>query len=131
MTDQEIFAGVRDCVAESLALGADEVQATSRFREDLGGDSLDLVDVIFMMEKKFKIKLRDNEMDFLARLDLSSAELGKDGVLSREAVEKLSEWIPALKNIPATQEVKQHQIFSLMTIETLCIIVKKKVSVAA
>ena len=77
MSDRETFDTIQACVADSLALDLDEVTLTSRLSPDLGADSLDLVDMIFMLEKAFGVKIREGELSFLSKLDISSQEVEK------------------------------------------------------
>lgn len=58
MTNEEIFAKVRDTLVDSLGVDDDEVTLESRFQEDLGGESIDVLDVVFRLEKGFGIKIR-------------------------------------------------------------------------
>ena len=126
MTREEIETTLRELVAQSLALGADEVARESRLIDDLGADSLDFIDLIFSMEKAFGIKVRDSELDFLSRLDFSSPAVMREGYLTPDAVERLEEWLPLLRNVPDPAKVTPRELFSLITVETLCILVERK-----
>ena len=56
---EEIQGRVRKRVAEVLALQPEEVRADASLVDDLGADSLDLVDLMFTLEKEFGITSRD------------------------------------------------------------------------
>ena len=71
---ETILPKIQAIVADSLALDEDEVLLESRLIPDLGADSLDFIDMIFMLEKTFSVKIREGEFNFLSRLDVSSAE---------------------------------------------------------
>ncbi len=131
MTREEMFAIVRDCVADSLAREPSAIRAESLLVPELGADSLDFLDILFMLEKRFGVKLRENELDFLSRLDVSTAKAGKEGALTREAVERLQEWLPALRAVPDASKVTPGQLFSLISVETLCILVERKMPASA
>lgn len=130
MTREEIETAMRALVADSLALAKDEVTCRSRLVDDLGADSLDFIDMIFSVEKAFGIKVRDSEMDFLSRLDFSSPEVMRDGHLTSATVERLQEWLPLLRELPDPAKVTPRQLFSLLTVETLCILVERKLTPA-
>ena len=49
-------------IAEQLGKMAEDIKPTSRFVEDLGADSLDLVEMIICLEDNFGITLPDNEV---------------------------------------------------------------------
>ena len=126
MTRDEVFGKIRALVADSLAIKADGITPQSRLTADLGADSLDFIDIIFLIEKKFSIKVRDGELDFFSKLDFSSPTVMKQGFLTQETVESLKGWLPTLERVPDPARVTPSQLFSMITLETLCILVEGK-----
>ena len=61
MTMEEIFKTMQDLIAEQFALEADEVTMESSFTDDLGADSVDLVELVMAMEEEFDIGEIDEE----------------------------------------------------------------------
>ncbi|BAL82441.1 putative acyl carrier protein [Selenomonas ruminantium subsp. lactilytica TAM6421] len=53
------FDKVRDIVVEQLGVEADEVALESTFIDDLGADSLDIVELIMAFEEEFNIEIPD------------------------------------------------------------------------
>ena len=127
MTRDEIESTLRALLADSLAVSRDEVTRERRLFEDLGADSLDFIDIVFSIERAFGIKVRDSELDFLSRLDFSSPAVMRDGYLTRETVERLSAWLPALCEREDGEKVTPRELFSLITVGTLCGLVERKV----
>lgn len=127
MTRDEIESTLRALLADSLAVSRDEVTRERRLFEDLGADSLDFIDIVFSIERAFGIKVRDSELDFLSRLDFSSPAVMRDGYLTRETVERLSAWLPALREREDWEKVTPRELFSLITVGTLCGLVERKV----
>jgi acyl carrier protein len=58
-----IFDDVKEVVMEQLSKSADEVQESSRFSEDLGADSLDIVELVMTLEEKFDIEIPDEDAE--------------------------------------------------------------------
>jgi acyl carrier protein len=54
-----IFEKVRDIIAEQLGLEKDEITMDSSFVDDLGADSLDIVELIMALEEEFDIEIPD------------------------------------------------------------------------
>ena len=54
--EDDIFAKVRKLVAEELNVDENEVTAEATFQDDLGADSLALVELIMAFEEKFEIE---------------------------------------------------------------------------
>ena len=55
MTPETIFKTMQDLIAEQFAIDADEVTMDSSFVDDLGADSVDLVELVMAMEEDFDI----------------------------------------------------------------------------
>ena len=55
MSNEEIFQTMKDLVAEQFAMEPDEVTMETSFEEDLGADSVDLVERVMAMEEEFEI----------------------------------------------------------------------------
>ena len=54
---------VRRLIAEKLGIKPEEVRPEAAFLEDLGVDSLDLVELIMTMEDEFGITIPDDEVE--------------------------------------------------------------------
>lgn len=61
MTPETIFKTMQDLIAEQFAIDADEVTMDSSFMDDLGADSVDLVELVMAMEEEFDIDEIDED----------------------------------------------------------------------
>ena len=61
MTMEEIFKTMQDLIAEQFAIDTDEISMESSFVDDLGADSVDLVELVMAMEEEFDIGEIDEE----------------------------------------------------------------------
>ena len=55
MTSEKIFATMQSLIAEQFAIDAEEITMDSSFVDDLGADSVDLVELVMAMEEEFEI----------------------------------------------------------------------------
>ena len=55
MTPEEIFSRMQSLIAEQFALDEAEITMTSSFTDDLGADSVDLVELVMAMEEEFEL----------------------------------------------------------------------------
>ena len=55
MSVEEIFQKLSEMIAEQFAKDPDEVTMDTSFEEDLGADSVDLVELVMAMEEEFEI----------------------------------------------------------------------------
>jgi acyl carrier protein len=61
----ENFDKLKEILVDVLGVKADDVKAESRFVEDLGADSLDLVELIMSFEDKFGVEISDEAAEKL------------------------------------------------------------------
>ena len=61
-----LFDDVREVVAEQLNVGVDTIKLESTFVEDLGADSLDVVELVMALEEKFDIEIPDDKAEAIS-----------------------------------------------------------------
>ena len=61
MTMDEIFKTMQDLIAEQFDIDTDEIGMDSSFVDDLGADSVDLVELVMAMEEEFDVGEIDEE----------------------------------------------------------------------
>ena len=54
---------VKAIIAENLGVAEDEIKNTSSFIDDLGADSLDIVELVMQMEEQFEVEIPDEEAE--------------------------------------------------------------------
>ena len=66
MTMEEIFKTMQGLIAEQFAMETDEITMDSSFVDDLGADSVDLVELVMAMEEEFDIgEIQEDELSAL------------------------------------------------------------------
>ena len=61
MSNEEIFQTMKDLVSEQFGMELDEVTLETSFEDDLGADSVDLVELVMAMEEEFDVGEIDEE----------------------------------------------------------------------
>ncbi len=88
---ETILLDVRRLVAENLLLEIDEVCPEASFSTDLGGESIELLELKFHLERIYGVKIQVQE---LASLDV---QLDERGCLTQQSVALLKGKYPFLK----------------------------------
>ena len=57
----QVMAKVREHLAAELEVGADEIQAQTRFRDDLDADSLDLYELVMELEDTYGVNVSEQD----------------------------------------------------------------------
>ena len=63
MEREEALAALREVAVEVLSVEPDQVTETSRFKEDLDADSLDLVELVMGLEERFDISVPEEDLE--------------------------------------------------------------------
>ncbi|MCH5336680.1 MAG: acyl carrier protein [Campylobacter sp.] len=63
------FDDVKAVVVEQLSIEADTVKMESKIIEDLGADSLDVVELIMALEEKFEVEIPDSDAEKLIKIE--------------------------------------------------------------
>lgn len=69
MADSEVFAKVKDIIVEQLGVDEEEVMISTSFVDDLGADSLDIVELVMAMEEEFDIEIPDEDAEKISTVE--------------------------------------------------------------
>lgn len=62
----DIFERVKGIIVDQLGVDEDSVKMEASFIDDLGADSLDLVELIMALEEEFDLEIPDSEAEKIA-----------------------------------------------------------------
>ena len=65
MADKTIEQRVKDIIVEQLGVNSDQVTPDAKFIEDLGADSLDIVELVMALEEEFGHEIPDEQAEKL------------------------------------------------------------------
>ena len=71
----DLEARVTDLIVEQLGVSKDEVVPNASFIDDLGADSLDIVELVMSMEEEFDIEIPDEDAEKIQTIGDSIAYL--------------------------------------------------------
>ncbi len=58
-----VFDKVKDLISEQLDVKADEITEDSSIQDDLGADSLDVVDLVMAIEDEFSVEIPEDQVE--------------------------------------------------------------------
>jgi acyl carrier protein len=85
---------VCDVIAEALGRARTTVQLVSNLFDDLGADSLDLLDIVFALEGRFAIEITRGALEQVAKGDMTDDEFAPGGAISDAGLERLRALLP-------------------------------------
>ena len=126
-----IFPKVAETVADALGCEVAAVKLDSSLIDDLGAESIDFLDIVFRLERAFKVKIPRGKIVEEARGDLSEAQFESGGVVTDAGVQRLKAF---LNEVPAERiktPLKTAEIPRLFTVETFCKMVLRQQKAAS
>mgnify|MGYP000432116541 CR=1 FL=1 len=120
MNAADVFPKVREIVADVLVIDKEDVSITSRLINDLGAESIDFLDLVFQLEKEFKIKIPRGQLEKNARGSLAEDEFEKGGVLTAQGLDALKDYLSEIPVDEFKPNMKVNEIPMLFTVETFC-----------
>ena len=117
---QAVFPKVAETMADALGCDVDQVKLDVSLIEGLDAESIDFLDMVFRLERAFKIKIPRGKIIENARGDMPEAEFERKGVLTEAGLTQLRRY---LSEIPAERfgnPMKVADIPRLFTPETFC-----------
>ena len=63
MSSEEVFDKVKEIIVEQLGVAEDSVTTEASFIDDLGADSLDIVELIMALEEEFDMEIPDADAE--------------------------------------------------------------------
>ena len=60
---------VKEIIIEQLSVEADQVTEEASFTDDLGADSLDIVELVMAFEEEFDIEIPDEDAEKIGRVN--------------------------------------------------------------
>ncbi|HAU1189647.1 acyl carrier protein [Legionella pneumophila] len=120
MNVAEVYPKVREIIADVLVIDEEEISLNSSLIEDLGAESIDFLDLVFQLEKEFKIKIPRGQLEKNARGDLAEDEFEKGGILTTSGLHALKNYLSEVPADRFKENMKVNEIPVLFTVETFC-----------
>ena len=127
-TKEEIFEKIQTALVDALGVDEDEVTPEATLVGDLGAESIDFLDIVFRLEKTFKISIPRGEL--FPEDVLTNAEYIQDGKVTEAGIAELRKRMPFadLDNFAKNPVVQDFG--NLLTVADMCRFVEGKLETA-
>src|ERR1700733_13302202 len=98
MTIEEIYPRVANILSDVLDVESSEIKLKSYLIHDLNAESIDFLDIMFRLEREFKVKIPRGQIEKEVRGTLPEEKFEQKGVITPAGLEVLKTY---LSEVPA------------------------------
>ena len=126
MNEQDVFEKLAPLVREVTGAREDQVTMDSGLMEDLGAESIDLLDMSFLVEETFGIMIEADEFERQAGGSMDGQPYEKDGCLTDRAIEELRKALPEVPPDKFKPGMKQNEVPGVLNVVVFVYLIQRK-----
>jgi acyl carrier protein len=116
----EIATSVMSAVEEALGLDPDEAVADATLIDDLGAESIDLLDILFRIERGVGVKIQASELHQYIQGGIPDEEFGDENEIITEAgLAQLKRVMPQIDTDELAGNLQATKVMGLFTVDNL------------
>lgn len=132
VTNDEIQSAVQDAIVGALGVDEDEVQPDATLLGDLGAESIDLLDILFRLERKLGIKIQASDLGAYVQGGIPDEEFGdENGIVSAKGLAQLKKVMPQINTDALAGKLEAGKVMSLFTVQNLTDMVAERAATKA
>lgn len=115
-----VFPTVQKTMADALGCDEDDIKLDVSLIEGLDAESIDFLDMVFRLERAFKVKVPRGKIIEDVRGEMPVEEFEQNGVLTDKGLARLREYLSEIPAERFSNPMRVDQIARLYTPETFC-----------
>ncbi|WP_156725852.1 acyl carrier protein [Streptomyces apocyni] len=131
MDRNTIVKAVTEAVIDALGAEDDEVVPEATLLDDLGAESIDLLDILFRLERSLGIKIQAAELAAYVQGGIPDEEFGDENeIVSAVGLAQLKKVMPQIDTDALAGKLEATQVMGLFTVENLVGLVEHRAALA-
>src|SRR2546430_5498737 len=120
MASPEIQTAVQEAVVGALGVGEDEATPDATLMDDLGAESIDLLDILFRIERSTGVKIQASDLGEYIQGGIPDDQFGdENGIVSPEGIEQLKKVMPQINTDELAGKLEGEKVITLLTVGNL------------
>jgi acyl carrier protein len=120
MATTEIQSAVQEAVVGALGVGEDEATPDATLMDDLGAESIDLLDILFRIERSTGVKIQASDLGEYIQGGIPDDEFGDEaGIVSEKGIEQLKKVMPQIDADELRGKLEAEKVITLFTVGNL------------
>ena len=128
MEMNEIFENVCVIIENSTGKPKDSIKMEDTLFEELGVDSIDLVDILFELETLYNVELKVSDIEQRIREELGDVPYEIDGIITSEGLEAIRKHMTEVDPASIKEGLSVNRLIQLFSVHSLCKIVHYRIS---
>ena len=128
MTEQEIFKKLVPLIREVTGCREEQITMQSGLMQDLGAESVDLLDFSFLIEETFGITIEADEFERQASRRISGGVYEINGRLTDEALEELKKAMPEVPSDLFKPGLKKIELPGILNVAVFVHLIQSKLA---
>lgn len=119
--NNDISGSISNAVAEALALDAEEVTPDATILDELGAESIDLLDILFRVERDTGVKVSVSDLAEYVQGGIPDEEFGDEALdeVSPKGMSQLEKVMPQLKEMTFEKPMSPTRVMKYFTVQNL------------
>jgi acyl carrier protein len=126
MTDSNYFEAVQQAVANALGVDEDEAAPDATLMDDLGAESIDLLDILFRIERSVGVKIQASDLGDEIQGGIPEEEFGSGGNVSAKGLAHLTTVMPQIDPDEYADKLPAEEVIMHFTVQNLADMVARR-----
>jgi acyl carrier protein len=126
MTDSNYFEAVQQAVANALGVDEDEAAPDATLMDDLGAESIDLLDILFRIERSVGVKIQASDLGDEIQGGIPEEEFGAGGNVSAKGLAHLTTVMPQIDPDEYADKLPAEEVIMHFTVQNLSDMVARR-----
>ena len=122
----DYLAPVQEAVAAALGVDDDEASPDATLMDDLGAESIDLLDILFRIERSVGVKIQASDLGDEIQGGIPDEEFGAGGNVSRKGLEHLTTVMPQIDPDEYEDKLPAEEVIMHFTVQNLADMVARR-----
>jgi acyl carrier protein len=129
MSKDEVYSAVQGALVGALGVDEEEVTPEATLLGDLGAESIDLLDILFRIERKVGVKIQASDLAAYVQGGIPDEEFGDDNsIITETGLQQLKKVMPQIDPDELRGKLEAEKVLSLFTVQNLVEMVSQRVN---
>lgn len=127
LTQTEAYSAVQEAVSGALGVGEDEATPDATLMDDLGAESIDLLDILFRIERSTSVKIQASDLGEHIQGGIPDDEFGDENeMITDKGFEQLKKVMPQIDADELRGKLKAEEVINHFTVQNLADMVTQR-----